>query len=136
MGIICIFVFLFHSDPPPYSVSLLTLYWIMFILFICCFLLVFCCALLFHSNVLLCFLLTYYSHQGPCRGFQDVLHIYKEVTPRVHMSGPTNFAPLIKQAIEIVKSSKSVSADFPWKGLKVMIENLFQAKNIHLYNSL
>ena len=42
-----------------------------------------------------------------CRGFKEVMERYNEVTPRVRLSGPTNFAPLIRQAIEITKSSRA-----------------------------
>ncbi|XP_067658896.1 uncharacterized protein [Haliotis asinina] len=44
---------------------------------------------------------------GVCYGFKDVLKVYNDITPRVRLSGPTNFAPLIKQAVEIVKSTKT-----------------------------
>lgn len=42
-----------------------------------------------------------------CKGFNEVLQRYNEVTPKVKLSGPTNFAPVIRQSIEIVKNSKS-----------------------------
>jgi len=48
------------------------------------------------------------AFQGYCRGFKDVLEAYTALTPNVSMSGPTSFAPLIYQAIEIVKQTKSV----------------------------
>eukprot|EP00455_Lapot_gusevi_P033045 TRINITY_DN3609_c0_g1_i3.p1 TRINITY_DN3609_c0_g1~~TRINITY_DN3609_c0_g1_i3.p1 ORF type:complete len:291 (-),score=57.39 TRINITY_DN3609_c0_g1_i3:37-909(-) len=44
---------------------------------------------------------------GVCHGFAEVLDRYETVTPRVSLSGPTSFAPLIYRAIEIVQESKS-----------------------------
>ncbi|XP_060599645.1 uncharacterized protein LOC132753217 [Ruditapes philippinarum] len=40
-----------------------------------------------------------------CEGFSDVLDAYIEVTPTIKLGGPTNFAPLIYKAIEIVKET-------------------------------
>ncbi|KAK0065134.1 copine family protein 2 [Biomphalaria pfeifferi] len=40
-------------------------------------------------------------------GFKEVLEIYNQLTPKVRLGGPTNFAPLINQAIEIVKATNS-----------------------------
>ncbi|KAL4239578.1 negative regulation of response to water deprivation [Mactra antiquata] len=37
-----------------------------------------------------------------CEGFSDVLDVYNEVTPTIKLGSPTNFAPLIYKAIEIV----------------------------------
>ncbi|CAD5216922.1 unnamed protein product [Bursaphelenchus xylophilus] len=38
---------------------------------------------------------------GYCKDLDDVLKTYNEVTPTIGLSGPTNFAPLIYQAIQI-----------------------------------
>eukprot|EP00731_Ephydatia_muelleri_P016878 Em0009g1302a len=46
---------------------------------------------------------------GPCLGFEQVLKCYTSVAKEIQLSGPTNFAPLIKKAIEIVKKEQSVS---------------------------
>ncbi|CAF3751188.1 unnamed protein product [Rotaria sp. Silwood1] len=40
-----------------------------------------------------------------CKGFRGVLEAYNKITPKVRMAGPTNFAPLIKEAIRIVKKT-------------------------------
>ena len=42
----------------------------------------------------------------PCNGLNEVLSRYREVCSQVKMSGPTNFAPVIRKAIEIVKQTK------------------------------
>ncbi|KAL3856295.1 hypothetical protein ACJMK2_011066 [Sinanodonta woodiana] len=39
----------------------------------------------------------------PCNGFSEVLLKYNDIAKKIHLSGPTNFAPLIKKGIEIVK---------------------------------
>uniref|UniRef100_F1L0C2 Copine domain-containing protein 2 n=1 Tax=Ascaris suum TaxID=6253 RepID=F1L0C2_ASCSU len=41
------------------------------------------------------------KEHGECRDLDEVLSVYNEVTPTISLSGPTNFAPLIYQAIEI-----------------------------------
>jgi E3 ubiquitin-protein ligase RGLG len=41
-----------------------------------------------------------------CRGFDEVLQRYNEITPGLKLSGPTNFAPVIKEAIATVKRDK------------------------------
>lgn len=46
---------------------------------------------------------------GFCHTLDEVLDIYNEVTPNVTLSGPTNFAPLIYQAIEICQKMGDVS---------------------------
>ncbi|CAJ0581337.1 unnamed protein product, partial [Mesorhabditis spiculigera] len=38
---------------------------------------------------------------GECKGLEEVLKAYNDITPTVDLSGPTNFAPLIYQAIEV-----------------------------------
>eukprot|EP01088_Endostelium_zonatum_P005093 TRINITY_DN16531_c0_g1_i1.p1 TRINITY_DN16531_c0_g1~~TRINITY_DN16531_c0_g1_i1.p1 ORF type:complete len:294 (+),score=81.50 TRINITY_DN16531_c0_g1_i1:27-884(+) len=43
----------------------------------------------------------------PSKGLQEVLRRYSELTPHVTLSGPTSFAPIIWEAIRVVRASKS-----------------------------
>lgn len=40
----------------------------------------------------------------PCHGFDEVLKRYDEITPSIALAGPTNFAPIIYEAIRQVKA--------------------------------
>ncbi|XP_070183925.1 uncharacterized protein [Littorina saxatilis] len=42
-----------------------------------------------------------------CRGFREVLQRYDRVVAKVTLGGPTNFAPIIREAIRIVREKKS-----------------------------
>ncbi|KAJ0407436.1 hypothetical protein P43SY_004977 [Pythium insidiosum] len=44
---------------------------------------------------------------SPCRGFDEVLQRYGEITPKIALAGPTNFAPVIYEAIRQVKATRS-----------------------------
>lgn len=43
---------------------------------------------------------------APCKGFEGVLKAYSEMAPRLELSGPTGFGPIIDKAIEIVMEEK------------------------------
>lgn len=43
----------------------------------------------------------------PCMGFNEVLQRYDEITPGIALAGPTNFAPIIYEAIRQVKATNS-----------------------------
>ncbi|KAH7702278.1 CRE-CPNA-1 protein, partial [Aphelenchoides avenae] len=43
---------------------------------------------------------------GACKDLDEVLRVYNDVTPTVDLSGPTNFAPLIYQAMEVCSRLK------------------------------
>lgn len=47
-----------------------------------------------------------YFPDRPCRGFEEVLQRYNEITPHIQLSGPTSFAPLIREAIRIVSQTR------------------------------
>lgn len=44
------------------------------------------------------------THPSGCHGFAEVLARYERLVPRLTLGGPTSFAPVIRQAIEIVKA--------------------------------
>ena len=39
-----------------------------------------------------------------CQGFSEVLSRYTEITPHMKLSGPTNFAPVILKALELIQN--------------------------------
>jgi len=43
----------------------------------------------------------------PCNGFEEALECYNVIAPSVELSGPTSFAPIIREAIRIVQKQKS-----------------------------
>jgi hypothetical protein len=49
----------------------------------------------------------FYPDGHYCHGFQEVLQRYTEITPKVLLSGPTSFAPVIREAINIVQRERS-----------------------------
>jgi len=49
----------------------------------------------------------FFQDGRPANGFEEVLSRYDEITPHVALSGPTSFAPLIREAIKIVQQAKS-----------------------------
>uniref|UniRef100_A0A6B2LDS4 VWFA domain-containing protein n=1 Tax=Arcella intermedia TaxID=1963864 RepID=A0A6B2LDS4_9EUKA len=49
----------------------------------------------------------FFQDGRPSQGFQELLNRYTEITPMVQLSGPTSFAPLIREAIKIVQQSQS-----------------------------
>eukprot|EP01119_Soliformovum_irregulare_P001445 TRINITY_DN11143_c0_g1_i1.p1 TRINITY_DN11143_c0_g1~~TRINITY_DN11143_c0_g1_i1.p1 ORF type:complete len:297 (+),score=59.65 TRINITY_DN11143_c0_g1_i1:3-893(+) len=42
-----------------------------------------------------------------CKGFQEVLSRYNEITPQIQLAGPTSFAPIIREALNIVQKEQS-----------------------------
>ncbi|CAK4088505.1 unnamed protein product [Aphanomyces euteiches] len=44
---------------------------------------------------------------GVCQGFNQVLMRYNQITPDIALSGPTNFAPVIHEAIRICQAQRS-----------------------------
>jgi len=70
-------------------------------------------------------------------GFQEVLDRYNELTPNIQLSGPTNFAPVIYAAINIVKSAKDfhvliIIADGQVTNEKETISAIVEASNYPL----
>uniref|UniRef100_K3WAJ1 VWFA domain-containing protein n=1 Tax=Globisporangium ultimum (strain ATCC 200006 / CBS 805.95 / DAOM BR144) TaxID=431595 RepID=K3WAJ1_GLOUD len=50
-----------------------------------------------------CFSFALPDQPSGCQGFDDVLRRYNEITPMLTLHGPTNFAPVIHEAIRIVQ---------------------------------
>jgi len=48
-----------------------------------------------------------FFYDRTCYGFQEVLERYTEITPLLILAGPTSFAPLIYEAINIVKQQRA-----------------------------
>ncbi|KAG1702546.1 hypothetical protein DVH05_009496 [Phytophthora capsici] len=46
-----------------------------------------------------------FSQGRGCQGFEEVLRRYNEITPTLKLSGPTNFAPVIKETIRAVRQN-------------------------------
>mmetsp|Transcript_26811 Transcript_26811/g.41919 ORF Transcript_26811/g.41919 Transcript_26811/m.41919 type:complete len:276 (+) Transcript_26811:58-885(+) len=49
----------------------------------------------------------FYPDRRPCQGFQEVQERYSQVAPGITLAGPTNFAPIIHEAISIVQQEKA-----------------------------
>ena len=43
----------------------------------------------------------------PCHGLEEMVSRYRSIVPTLTLSGPTNFAPVINKAIEIVRAASS-----------------------------
>jgi len=74
---------------------------------------------------------------SPCHTFQNVLKRYEEITPFVQLSGPTSFAPLIREAISIVSQKKSyhiliIIADGQVENVKDTTEAIIEASKYPL----
>lgn len=50
----------------------------------------------------------FYFHppERPCFGFNEVLGAYYSIIPNIRLSGPTSFAPVINNAIQLVKAKR------------------------------
>ncbi|KAF2069420.1 hypothetical protein CYY_009255 [Polysphondylium violaceum] len=48
-----------------------------------------------------------FTNDRPSFGFAEVLNHYNEITPLISLAGPTSFAPIIREAISIVREEKS-----------------------------
>ncbi|KAK6967443.1 copine family protein 2 [Biomphalaria glabrata] len=46
------------------------------------------------------------GQEEPCKGFTEVLEKYGEIASKITLGGPTDFAPIINKAIDIVKNLK------------------------------
>jgi len=72
-----------------------------------------------------------------CYGFQEVLQAYTDITPLLDFSGPTSFAPLIREAINIVKDARGyhilvIIADGAVSNVEETQEAIVEASNYPL----
>jgi len=72
-----------------------------------------------------------------CYGFSEVLTRYTEITPNIQLSGPTSFAPLIRQALRIVQQEKAyhilvIIADGQVSNVKETANAIVEASNYPL----
>ncbi|XP_073098730.1 E3 ubiquitin-protein ligase RGLG3-like isoform X2 [Elaeis guineensis] len=51
------------------------------------------------------YVFSFFPNHRPCNGFEEALSRYREIVPRLTLSGPTSFAPLILASIDIVERS-------------------------------
>uniref|UniRef100_A0A7S0VFW0 VWFA domain-containing protein n=1 Tax=Hemiselmis tepida TaxID=464990 RepID=A0A7S0VFW0_9CRYP len=49
----------------------------------------------------------FFPDRRPCDTFQEVISRYNEITPKITLAGPTNFGPIIREAIKIVQEEQS-----------------------------
>jgi len=50
--------------------------------------------------------LPFHRNKKPCAGFEEVIRCYNSITPKLQLSGPTDFTPVIKEAIRIVSQTR------------------------------
>jgi len=72
-----------------------------------------------------------------CQGFEEVLQRYTDVTPKVLLSGPTSFAPIIREAISIVQKTQGyhilvIIADGQVDNVRDTIAAIVEASNYPL----
>ncbi|XP_045181021.2 copine family protein 1-like isoform X2 [Mercenaria mercenaria] len=74
---------------------------------------------------------------GSCVGFREVLQTYNKITPTIKLYRPTNFAPLIRKAIDIVRCTKKyhilvIAADGQVNSEEETIQAIVEASNYPL----
>jgi len=60
------------------------------------------------------------------------LQRYTEIAPHIQLSGPTSFAPIIYEAIRIVKEAKAVSTELPYFCLEFELNFLSNFVQYHI----
>lgn len=80
---------------------------------------------------------SFLPNDQPCAGVNGVLQQYNTIIPSVQLSGPTNFAPLIRKAIDIVRNTKQyhillIIADGQVDNVKDTTSAIIEASNYPL----
>jgi len=73
----------------------------------------------------------------PCMGLDDVLKRYNQIVPTLNFSGPTNFAPIIRQVTELVRRTQEyhillLTADGQVDEVKDTVSAIVEASNYAL----
>ncbi|KAF4401580.1 hypothetical protein G4B88_001774, partial [Cannabis sativa] len=74
---------------------------------------------------------SFFPKDKPCRGFEELLSRYRELVPRINLSGPTSFAPIIENAISIVDSKAAFHLNPSYQPSRSCMESSVHHNPLH-----